>query len=59
MNSEPAYVVIAITDGDGDGASGHRIWSERFNTRAAAQIEDRRCLGPFTSVSYMRPCRVL
>lgn len=37
MNSEPTYVVIAIADGDGSCAIGHRIWSERFDTRIAAE----------------------
>jgi hypothetical protein len=37
MNSERSYTVIALVDGDGDG-SGYRIWSERFNNRAAADL---------------------
>ena len=39
MNSEPSYVVIAIAGGDGDSNCdiGHRIWSQHFNSRVAAE----------------------
>jgi hypothetical protein len=37
MNSERSYTVIALVDGDRDG-SNYRIWSQRFSSRAAADL---------------------
>lgn len=51
------YVVIAITFGDGEAHFGHRVWSERFENRVAAeqacQFIQRNCSGQAASATII------